>query len=340
MTTEISNPAGVAEANPSTQTSGPGSSSKSLPLVSIGLPVFNGEQFLEQCLDSILQQTYRNFELIISDNASTDRTESICRSYAERDRRVQYHRHSRNRGVTWNFRQVVLLARGEYFLWMAHDDYLAPEYIERCLELMQANPGTVLCYSKGIEVDEKGAQLGRKEQVLNVDGPLAHERFRELIRMEHNCESIFGLIRSNLLRKTSIHGDFPDSDRCVLAELALYGPFAKLPEYLFFHREHTQRVTKQFPTRQERMFRLNPDRHFRLVFPHFRQLGEYVAAIRRSPLNFRERWACYLQLLGWLRRYRARLIADLRWVVVHMLLPVRGWFRRSGSSRGTHGALA
>src|SRR5271166_3526050 len=232
----------------------------SAPLVSIGLPVFNGERFLEQSLDSILLQTHTNFELIISDNASTDLTESICRHYAERDARIQYHRQPRNRGVTWNFRQVALLAQGEYFLWMAHDDYLAPEYVERCLVFLQRNPGTVLCYSKAIEVDEHGTELARKEQVLEADTSPAHKRFRELIRMEHNCESIFGLIRTDVLKKTSIHGDFPDSDRCVLAELALYGRFAKLPAYLFFHREHAQRVTKQFPTRHERMVRLNPDR--------------------------------------------------------------------------------
>jgi glycosyltransferase involved in cell wall biosynthesis len=326
---------------PKPLTADPGLDGVSLPpLVSIGLPVFNGEQFLEQCLDSILRQTHRDVELIISDNASTDGTENICRRYAERDARIVYHRQPRNHGVTWNFRQVALLARGEYFLWMAHDDFLAPEYVEYCLTSLQNHRESVLCYSKAVEVDEHGNHLARKEQVLRADTPSAHERFRELIRMEHNCESIFGLIRTDVLKKTSIHGDFPDSDRCVLAELALYGTFTKLPQYLFFHREHAQRVTKQFPTRQERMFRLNPDRRLRLVFPHFRQLREYVEAIHRSPLNFRERWSCYRHLLHWGSAYKSRLLADLTYAVVRTLRPVRGWFKRSGSSRGKHNAAA
>lgn len=312
----------LAEGNPARRDSDRGDAGiSSAPLVSIGLPVFNGEQFLRQSLDSILLQTYVKFELIISDNASTDRTESICRHYAERDPRIQYHRQPRNRGVTWNFRQVALLAHGEYFLWMAHDDYLAPEYVDRCIVFLQKNPGTVLCYSKAIEVDEQGTELARKEQVLQADTYPAHKRFRELIRMEHNCESIFGLIRTDVLKKTSIHGDFPDSDRCVLAELALYGPFAKLPEYLFFHREHAKRVTKQFPTRQERMVRLNPDRRLGLVFPHFRQLREYVAAIHRAPLNLQKRCSCYLQLLRWVWVYKPRLLADLTNAVAHTLTP-------------------
>jgi glycosyltransferase involved in cell wall biosynthesis len=296
--------------------------------VSIGLPVFNGEEYLEQSVASILAQTYTNFELIISDNASSDRTESICRGYAERDARVRYCRQPRNRGVTWNFRQVALLARGEYFLWMAHDDRFAPEYVESCLAFLQKNPGTVLCYSKAIEIDEDGKQLARKEQVLGADALAPHQRFRELIRMEHNCESIFGMMRTDVLKQTSIHGDFPDSDRCVLAELALYGKFDQLPEYLFFHREHAQRVTKQFPTRQERMIRLNPDRRLRLVFPHFRQFREYVTAIHRAPLGWGESLRCYWQMLGWLRDYRGRLIADLKYVIARALTPGIRWYKR------------
>jgi len=331
MSDKILNARDVAEVKPNTGNSGRSAASAQ---VSVGLPVFNGEQFLEQCVDSILRQTHRNFELIISDNASTDRTESICRRYAERDSRIRYERQPRNRGVTWNFRHVALLAQGGYFLWMAHDDYLAPEYIERCLEFIEKSPGSVLCYSKGIEVDEDGRQLGQKEQVLNADGPVAYERFRELIRMEHNCESIFGLIRTDVLKKTSIHGDFPDSDRCVLAELALYGNFAKLPEYLFFHREHSRRVTKQFPTRQERMLRLNPERNLRVVFPHFRQLREYAAAIHRSPLVLKERWMCYLQLVRWCWIYKSRLMADVFYAFARLTKPLRDWFKRS--SHGTH----
>ena len=133
-----------------------GSGPKTAKTVSIGLPVFNAEQYLEQSLASILSQTYGNFELIISDNASTDATEAICQRYVVRDARVRYHRNSRNHGPTFNFRQVVLLSSGEYFLWAAHDDMFAPEYVERCVAFLEQNPDVVLCYSKSIEIDEQG----------------------------------------------------------------------------------------------------------------------------------------------------------------------------------------
>jgi glycosyltransferase involved in cell wall biosynthesis len=304
---------GRMEADPVPGDRSRGSALPAEPAVSIGLPVFNGEQFLEQSLDSILAQTYTDFELIISDNASTDRTESICRRYAERDARVRYHRQPHNRGVTWNFRQVASVARGGYFLWTAHDDRFAPEYIERCVAFLQKNPNTVVCYSKAIEIDEAGKQLVRNERTLGADAPTPHQRFRELIRMEHNCESIFGMIRTDVLKKTSVHGDFPDSE---------------LPDYLFFHREHAQRVTKQFPSRQERMFRLNPERHPRLVFPHFRQFREYIAALQRAPLDWSERSRCLFQMLGWVWEYRSRLAADLRYVMARTLTPVVRGYKR------------
>ncbi|HLK34258.1 MAG TPA: glycosyltransferase [Terriglobales bacterium] len=298
--------------------------------LSIGLPVYNGELYLEDCIDSILSQTVSNFELIISDNASSDRTEEICRRYSAQDSRVRYYRSPRNRGVTWNFRQVVLLSSGQYFLWMAHDDVLAPNYVECCLDVLQRDPGVVLCYSRSIDIDEHGTQLAPKEQKLDGESPVVHQRFRQLIRMDHNCEPIFGLIRAEVLKKTSVHGDFPDSDRCVLAELALYGKFHKLPGYLFFHREHSMRVTRKYPTRQERMFLLNPDRHLRFVFPHFRQLAEYIAGVRRAPLTFWQRITCYLELLKWIKDNAGRLLGDLKFVAAqagHSLLSRRATFQ-------------
>jgi glycosyltransferase involved in cell wall biosynthesis len=90
-----------------------------IPRVSIGLPVFNGEKYLAEALDSILSQTYRDFKLIISDNASTDRTEQICREYAAKDRRIRYYRNEKNIGAPKNFNRVFELSSGKYFRWDA-----------------------------------------------------------------------------------------------------------------------------------------------------------------------------------------------------------------------------
>ena len=305
--------------------SGSNAPPSALTSVSIGLPVFNAERYLEQSLGSILGQSHRNFELIISDNASADATEAICRRYAALDVRVRYRRNPRNQGATFNFRQVVALSSGQYFLWAAHDDMFAPEYVERCVAFLEQNPDVVLCYSKSIEIDEQGQSLKRKDQILAADLPYPHQRFRELIRMDHNCQTMFGVMRASVLKRTSIHGDFPDSDRCMLAEVALYGKFHELPERLFFHRQHAQQVSRQYPSRQERMAELNPGRRFLIVLPHFRQFREYIHAIHRAPLDWKERLRCYFKMLYWLRDNAPRLRRDLRYFVVKMLKPF--WVR-------------
>lgn len=286
-----------------------------VPTVSIGLPVFNGERYLPDALNSIGAQTFRDFELIISDNGSTDQTESICRRYASADPRIRYYRQEKTRGVTWNFRQVALLSSGQYFLWMAADDMLAPEYVERCLQALKEHPEAVLCYSRATVRDGNGSIIRQEEQPLNTASPLPCERFRELIRMDHNCGAMFGLMRADMLRKTPIHGDFPDSDRCLLAELALYGKFHQVPESLFSHREHRERVTRMYPSRQERMWRLFPDKPRMMVFPYFRQFWEYILCIRRAPLSGKERLRCYLQMLAWLKDNRRRLSGDLKFAL-------------------------
>src|SRR5688572_7662493 len=123
------------------------------PKVSIGLPVYNGENYLSQALDSLLGQTYSDFELIISDNGSTDRTQEICRAYAIKDRRVRYFRSATNRGAAWNFNNVFALSSGKYFKWAAHDDICAPEFLERCLEVLECDPGIVVCFPKTMQMD-------------------------------------------------------------------------------------------------------------------------------------------------------------------------------------------
>ena len=285
------------------------------PAVSIGLPVFNGERYLAQALDSILAQTFRDFELIISDNGSTDQTEQICCRYASADSRIRYYQQQKTRSVTWNFRQVALLSSGQYFLWMAADDMLAPDYVERCLEVLKNDPDAVLCYSRATVCDENGNIIRQEDQAVSAASPLPCERFRELIRMDHNCGAMFGLIRADILKKTPIHGDFADSDRCLLAELSLYGRFRQLPAPLFSHREHRERLTRMYPSRQERMWKLFPDRQNPIVFPHFRQFWEYLRCIHRAPLNWRARVRCYAQMADWLRENRKRLSVDLKFAV-------------------------
>ncbi|MBS0016773.1 MAG: glycosyltransferase family 2 protein, partial [Arthrospira sp. SH-MAG29] len=129
------------------------------PRVSIGLPVYNGENFIQETLDCLLSQTFDDFELIICDNASTDRTEEICRDYAARDKRIRYYRHPENLGAAKNYNRTFELSTAEYFKWAAHDDLYAPEFLERCVEALDTHPSTVLCYPQEYWIDEQGNPL-------------------------------------------------------------------------------------------------------------------------------------------------------------------------------------
>ena len=162
----------------------------SIPLLSIGLFVYNGERFIEKALDSILNQTFTDFEVIISDNASTDRTGDICRLYAQNDRRIRYYRNEKNMGAGWNVRRVCDLATGKYFEWAAADDMLEPGFLRACVETLEADPGYVVAHSKTRVVDENGKPVEDYVWPMATDSPDTVTRFREMLLNDHMCYQI------------------------------------------------------------------------------------------------------------------------------------------------------
>lgn len=222
------------------------------PLVSIGMPVYNGEKYIRQALDSLLAQDYENFELIISDNASEDKTQEICLEYAARDNRIRYYRNQKNMGAAWNFNRVFDLAKGKYFMWAAHDDLWDKTYIRKCVEALEQNPSAVLCCTSLRFIDEEGKIIygftdeeGKIIYVPNYeehyDNPdlssqNVHERVKILAK-RHGWYTIYGLIRPEALRKTRFFRPFFAPDVVLLMELCLLGPFIKVPEILFFYRQ-------------------------------------------------------------------------------------------------------
>ena len=275
------------------------------PTVSIGLPVFNGENYLEEALNSILAQSYRDFELIISDNASTDRTQQICRAYAAKDNRIRYYRNKINVGASKNFNRVFELSTGKYFRWASHDDILAPDLLSECVEILDSNPSIVLCYSKTGQIDEHVKLVGSYTPNCRVYSEKPNERFGDLISMRFpSWVIIFGLMRSSALKNTQLFGDYIGVDRNLLAELALVGRFYELSDYLFFRRAHDQAYTnKRFISYHEQLdWWVKTSSRARLYFPNWRILREYVKSIKRIPLKWSERQLCYYQIFKWLLR--------------------------------------
>ncbi len=217
-----------------------------LPRVSIGLPVFNGEKYLAKALDSLLAQEYEDFELVISDNASTDKTGQICEKYARSDRRVRYYRNKHNIGLAPNHNLVFSLSRGEFFKWAAHDDECRPQMLKRYVEAFDAAPKSVsVVYSACECIDAQGNPLGIYSDHVDKKNAGPARRLAYLLRRIsiYNCS--LGLIRSSVLWETRGHGSFPAADRVLLSELAMLGEFIEIPEPLLRLRIHEERSFAQ-----------------------------------------------------------------------------------------------
>ncbi len=255
------------------------------PRLSIGLPVYNGETYLAETLDGLLQQTYSNFELIISDNASSDRTEEICRNYSSRDERIRYVRYEENLGAAWNFNNAFHLSKGEYFKWAAHDDLHEPTFLQRCMEVMDDDPSVALCFTQTIFIDDCGQHI--KEYPFPIDLSAADKRdvFRFYTQGGHIVHEIFGVIRSSVLRETPLIGGYVGSDLVLLGKLALVGQFHQVPEKLFMHREHPDRSAIATAGVEGFTQWYDPAKSGRFVVPYWRRIVEHAKSVAQSPLR-------------------------------------------------------
>lgn len=292
------------------------------PRVSTGIPVYNGENFLEACLDSLLNQTFKDFEIVISDNASTDRTREICERYAAKDPRVRYYRNETNLGPGPNYNKVVHLSRGEYFKWTAHDDLHTPDYLEKCLDVLDRHSEVVLCHTKTCFIDENGRTIGKYEDELKSDSPYPHVRFRALI-MNVKCFEIFGVIRSSALLQTPLQGSFGHADGVLLAKLGLMGPFHEIQEYLFLNREHPDKSIHKYSTYRDYAVFYDPKNKGKILLPRWRLGYENVRSVFSVRLKMSERVRCLFQMFHWIRVYWKSLIANVviaAWLLLRKLI--------------------
>jgi glycosyltransferase involved in cell wall biosynthesis len=280
------------------------------PRVSIGLPVYNGENFLEDALRSLLNQTYTEFEIIISDNASTDRTPEIAQQYCSKDTRIRYYRNATNLGARKNWNQAFLLSKGEYFCWVAHDDVYAPQFLEKCVEILDKDVGVVLCYARTSKIDKHGKVVDVFQEKSKGESPKPHVRFRNLI-MNVKCFEIFGMIRSDALRKTPLMGGYGHADGVLLTRLGLMGRFYEIPEYLYFNRDHETKSLYAYSTYRDYSVWFEPSNVGKILLPRWRLGLEYLSSVASAPLSWRERLLCYLQMGHWVRGYWKSLGANV-----------------------------
>jgi glycosyltransferase involved in cell wall biosynthesis len=295
------------------------------PRVSIGLPVYNGEKYLGETLDSILAQTYDDFELVICDNASTDTTQKICLEYAQKDPRVRYYRNERNLGAAPNHNLVFKLSKGEYFKWAGYDDKIAPEFLSECVKVLDENPGVVLCMPNASLIDECGRYLG--EFTYKADANIAEpqRRFRNFMLQNESGNYVYGLMRAGSVAKTSLHGGFPSSDLVFLAELSLYGAYYVIPDALFYRRSHSEQSTKgALQLERSRSIWFDTSLESKIVLSKWQCLFGYLKAVKNAPLNLYQRIYCYAQVVRW-----ALVLPHLRALLKDLLLAAQKLMFRS-----------
>jgi glycosyltransferase involved in cell wall biosynthesis len=276
----------------------------SKPLVSIGIPVYNGADCLCRALESLLVQDYENIEFIISDNHSNDSTQEICLDFLTRDKRIRYFRHEMNLGPKNNFNKVFELSQGEYFMWHAYDDYREPSYVSSCLGIMEMNPNVILCCSNSL-LNEDG-NLRDAEEDFNTGGMSLNRRFRKIL-WNNTCLSIYGLIRSDALKETKLLQDTAGTDNLLLAELSLLGEFYQLPLFLF----HVKTKRKNIFQRIDRILDLHlPDRDQYVYLPFIKLAVEHCKLVHNAQLKKREKFIAFLDIfLCFLLKYKV-LLAD------------------------------
>lgn len=209
-------------------------------LVSIGMPVYNGAQFIGHALDSLLSQSYEEFELIISDNASTDATKKICTDYEKRDERIRYYRNSKNMGASWNFNRVFDLSVGEYFMWASCDDYWDSKYIDACLKNLKASKNIVLAGTICRSIDSDTNQLRFVDKgfsTIGLNPCQSFIRYKSIIHSGSHIGGIFyGLYRKITLKQAMPMRKVIAADHLLLAELSFLGEIITVQKPLFFKR--------------------------------------------------------------------------------------------------------
>lgn len=276
---------------------------ESRPTLSVGMPVYNGEQFIREALDSILSQSLADFEVVISDNASTDATEDICRDYASRDHRIRYLRNAENLGATANYNVVARRSTGKYFKWASSNDICRPSFFEKCVAVLEDRDDVILCYPRTrlFESDLHAATDYEDKLDLMQDDPC--ERFIALLRNIRLNNIMNGVMRAEPLKATPLIADIFCGDRNPMADLVLQGKFHELPEYLFYRRMDEQSATHR-KSADEVLAHFDPKMKKPLRNQFVKGLMLYFQSVRKAAIPAGTKLRLYRFLLRRARRNR------------------------------------
>ena len=238
-----------------------GRSSEPVPTVTVGLPVYNGIEYLDEAIESILAQTFTDFELLLADNASTDGSTQRCHEWAARDSRITVLTTDVNHGAQFNWNRCVHAAAGRYFRWHACDDVLEPRLLEVSVECLErSGPEVIGCYTLTLEVDASNEPIEVMSGGLDLELPTPHERAREPLRRLDRRPVLYAMFRTGVLLQSPLEGWYPRSDETLIVDLAMRGKITLIREPLFRRRIHERSSFASNPTAADMQRFYNPAR--------------------------------------------------------------------------------
>ena len=307
----------------------------SLPLVQIGMPVFNGSAFLDDALTLIQTQDYPKLEIFISDNGSTDSTREICEGRAARDPRITYIRHETNRGAAWNFNFVFSLCTADHFAWAACDDRWSGSFVRRCMEALRDNPSAALAHAQVVRIDALGQPYQEAYRGFSAVGSDPRERFRRVLMDWRWSFAFYGVFQADYIRRTRGFRRSYGADHVLLAELSLLGELVEVPEPLYFHRTVKPEET---PAEYVERVRLNIDplgsgyRYpiVKIGLEHLRTASTSRAGPPRALLflDVLSTWWLHSVVIGGLASTMARILGRKRWTRLIATLRRFAWYRK------------
>jgi glycosyltransferase involved in cell wall biosynthesis len=265
---------------------------KSGPRVSIGMPVYNREKYVGAAIEAHLNQTFSDFELIITDNASTDHSEEICRSYAVNDPRIKYFRNPQNLGAAGNYRRCFELASGEYFRWTPSDDLVSLNLLERAVEILDRDPSVFVAYPRTKLIDAAGNVTGDFDENLHLMDERPSDRWRGVQRNLRLGNLHYGLNRADKFRKTGLMRNYIGGDFPLIAEMSLYGKFYEIQDAFFFRRMHEE-ASSAMKSSVEVMAFYDPHKHDKIFLYNWVHLGAHLRSIARAPISLTEKMRIY-----------------------------------------------
>lgn len=280
--------------------------------VIVGLPVYNGEKYLEAAIESHLAQSFGDFELVISDNGSTDGTQDICARYASRDDRVTYLRSPVNRGILWNHRRVMEPVTGTtaYFRWAGADDIMEPGLLAAMVGVLDGRPEIEAVMPATKNIDEEGVIIRTMERTLNLESADVRQLARQILLANYQHVIAYGLLRAPSLRRMRTGPNYIGWDPVFIWELALRGQVFQLVEPALLRRFHRGSISRVKTVKEMRKW-VEPNARTGMSFPHWKWSYEHGRALLSTPMAVRDKLRIGALLMRSTLWQRAHLARDL-----------------------------